>query len=493
MLGRKTILVLFSKAIMLLFNGIVYLIAVNIFLPEQFGNQKIILSIMGIFVYLTHLGLNTPYLIIMAEIDDPEKNDAYTTFFVIKFILIFLSSILITIYFIHQILKGKIPNTTDVKLMFFLLYLQNLFNVFSSIYEYSYKSQLNVAKTEIPQIFGSIIQLILSLLSVLIFENFIAYIASLIILPFTKLLFFIKFNNRFNFSKFRVYFFKRYIKLGKYYFLILLLYSLTVNLGPIISLKYLNSNLLGVYAVISSFFTLILSLQQTIESLLLSNFSLLIKKKKTIEIKKTINLFEKYTAILNGIFIFGLILFSKIILKNVMGEIYYEKGLFLYFGFMIAIMDLSIFKPYRLLLMANDDLSMILLLNSIRFILSIVSWYLLIPLIGINAMELGSWLYIIFFTIIVRIYCKEKIGIGEIPLKQLLNLVFLMFFFMLNIYIALFMPNINLIIRIMTYFLISLVYIFLLIITKIVTKSDLVFLIDILNLKKMYNYIVKDI
>ena len=95
MIGRKSILFLVSQLTGQFFSSIIYIIAVNLFLPIDFGYQKIVLSFLGLFNFIGRLGFDIPHLKIMAEQDEKTQNQCFTTFLTIRLTLSLISSVII--------------------------------------------------------------------------------------------------------------------------------------------------------------------------------------------------------------------------------------------------------------------------------------------------------------------------------------------------------------------------------------------------------------
>ena len=490
MLGRKTILVVITRIFIALIEAIAFILAVQTFLPEQFGNQKIITSLLGFFTFFATFGLSLPHIKIMSESverKDNETNTVFSTFLVIKLILIIFSTIIVSSVFLYQLNKGFIPNEKEIISIFVLIFCQYLYISIKSVFRLSLISKLNVAKTEIPAIVGSIVQFAVSLIGIFVFGNFIVYISSLMITPLIEVVFFIS-KGYFKFTRFDLNIFKRYVKLGGVFVLIDIMITVTINLGPFFFLLHYNSELLGIYAVIASFFAMIKTIGDTFQSLLLPNFTHLLINNKINELKKLIHLFEKYLTIISALLIMGLIIFAQIIITSLLGELYYNKGIYLFYFSIIVIFDIPLFKPYFNLLIAAEKLSVIFYISSLSFIFSLFSWIFLIPYLNIIGIDFGYWVFILIGVIIIRIYSQKKWNIGKPSKRLLLNLI-IVCLLIAGCLVVVSMVNLSFTYSVLFYILICGVYGVFLILSKNIKKEDIKIIKDILNTKKMVKYI----
>ena len=79
-------------------------------------------------------------------------------------------------------------------------------------------------------------------------------------------------------------------------------------------MQHFDEEALGVYFVIFSFFTMIVTLQKTFQILLIPNFISLLKNNDIKNLKKSIRLFGKYMTIMNSLLIVTGIIFGEFFL-----------------------------------------------------------------------------------------------------------------------------------------------------------------------------------
>ncbi|QEE16036.1 lipopolysaccharide biosynthesis protein [Promethearchaeum syntrophicum] len=487
MIGRKSLFIFISRTISRLFEGIIYLIAVSKFTPILFGYQQIALSFMGFFSLFSILGLETPHLKIMTDQTRFNKNEAFSTFLVIEICLITISAIIIFITFAFQLNSGLISNILELKYIFIIVFIQFLLRSFNLVFELSYRSQMNVVRTEIPFIIGHFIFFLSSLISILFLKNFILFLICYVLIELIRLIFFLFSKRSFHFTQFKFNIFKQYIKLNLIFMIPLIINTLITNLGIFFFLKSYSEELLGIYSVISMIFLVIQSLEQAFRSLLIPNFTNLLEKNDLTRIRESINLFEKYMTILNGFLILGGIFFAEIFISKLLGNIYFEKGGLFFFGCLLSLLSFPLIVPYYPLLIVTEKFKLYNLLAVLSFLFSLISWIFFIPIFDIVGINLGLWLAFFPVTIILRVYCQKHFGVGKIGKKQIFHLILLVFLFIIAFYCS--TLNLSFFLTIVILVAVLTIYFIFLLIAKILTKKDLRFFLDILNPKKMMDHI----
>ena len=488
MLGRKTLLSVISLIFLRFIQGIILILAVNVFLPIEFGYMKVAQSLLAFFIFLSDLSLSTVHLKLMAE--EREKSVAFSTYFFLKILLIIISSITFIIIIIFLLNNNLITNNLQQISIIAVVFIDHFVFTILMVYNSSFQATLKIAKKELATIIGQIFGFIFSLISILVFNSFILFLSCTIISNMFSLLLSIYYGREFKLTKIKKDLLIKYFKLDLVFLLPFFLSVLINNLGPLLFLQYYNEELLGVYNVITSLFLMIKGIELVLRSLLIPSFSILYKNNKVDEIRKSINLFEKYTAILNGVIIVIGIMFGDYILKILFGQIYFEKGLFLYFGYLISLIGFSIFGPYSPLLIASEKYKVYTGTLFISLIFSILSWVFLIPFLGILAINLGTWISIIPQTIFIRYYCFKYFKTGKLKLNNALNLVVIFSLIFVSFYF--FSLNFSFLLRIFISLFILILYLGFLISTKILTRDDLTYFINVINPKKMLDYIKEE-
>ncbi|MCP6719122.1 MAG: oligosaccharide flippase family protein [Patescibacteria group bacterium] len=484
--GRKSILILISEIIIRLLHAMTFFLAVNSFSPIFFGYQKVALSLMALFIFISTLGFLQAHNIIMAE--KGNQDDAFTIYFLIKVILTIIASIITFIIILNLINDKNFSyfNTEQIWviiIIFFELFLDS----FNQIYTRSFLSKMEIAKMQIPIIISTIIGKFFSIAVIFIFQNFYIYLIGTIITYSIKLIFSIYLGRIFHFSKINRKLLKRYIYLSIIFLLPVILDTLSTNLGPLFFLQYFDEEALGVYFVIFTFFTMIVTLQKTFQILLIPNFINLLTNNDVENLKKSIRLFGKYMTIMNSLIIVTGIIFGEFFLKNFFGIIYYEQGLYFYYGCLLFTMRFALLDPYSSVLIASNQLKLFTFLKTLNFVSALVSWIFFIPIFGIIGIELGNWIFLIPNIIIIRIYSHKKNGIGNIDIKELMHysvsvILFIICFFITSLNLGLLLSGLILLIIVG-------LYVMFLFKAKLFTRKDIEYIFDIINPKKMINYI----
>lgn len=486
MIGRKSIFVFASHIFLQFITGIIYLFAINRFLPINFGYEKIGLSLIGIFSMISTLGFKYPHVKLMSD-KNINQNDAFTTFLIVRIFLIFCSTLIILTIFIFQLKKATIPSNREIKLIVLIIYVAGLFRMLNSHFELSFRARMEVVKTEIPIMIGSIVRLIVSLISIFSLNNFYLYLFGNVLLEFTKFLLYAVFGRIFTLTNFDYKLFKKYFYLNLFFVLPLIFETLTQNLGTFFFLKYYDEKLLGVYSVFTSFFVMIRILEQSFSYLLIPSFSKLILEEKISDIKRSINSFEKYTTFLNGIIIIGGIIGAKYFITIFMGEYYYTNGIIFFYLSLFYLFKLPLFDPYSDFLIASENMKVFLLFPLMNFVFSLLSWIFFIPKYNILAIEFGVWTVLIPSSILIRLYCQKKYDFGKMEKSQILHQFILILLIILSLYST--KLGLNIIYSIISIFIVLIIYILTLFLLKIFTNNDLIFIKNTLNLKKMIEYI----
>jgi O-antigen/teichoic acid export membrane protein len=271
----------------------------------------------------------------------------------------------------------------------------------------------------------------------------------------------------------------------------IILNTLIINLGPLIFLEYFNEELLGIYSVITGFIMLIKDIESNFHLLLIPNYVNLLSNDKYEQLNTSIKVFEKYMTILNGLIIIGGIIFAEFFITNFMGDIYYDKGRYLFYGTLLSLIIFPLLVPYLSLLITKEKLKFYSVIAFSNFIFSLISWIFFIPYFNIIGIELGSWIFLIPQILITRFYCVKNFGIEKLQNRDIKHLFFL-FILIIFCFIITF-SQIQFFFLIVIFIIITGVYIIFLFSTHILEKKDIYYLLEILNPKKMRSYIRNEI
>ena len=485
MLGRKTFLSLLSLLFIRFAQGIILIIAVKNFLTVEFGYVTAAQSLLAFFLFFSDLNLSTAHLKLMAE--QKEKSVAFSTYFYLKIFLMIVSSITFIFIIIISLNLNIVTNNISQISIIIVVFFDRMVISMLMVYYYSFQATLKIAKKEMSTIIGQIIGLIFGLISILVLHNFILYLLNTTISNLFSLALCIYYGREFKLSKINKALLIRYLKLDVIFVLPFFLNVLITNLGPLIFLQQYNADLLGVYNVIANFFLMILGIQQVFRSLLIPNYSVLIQNEKYDVIKKSIDLFEKYMAILNGIIIVFGILFGDYFLRILFGQVYLDYGWFLYLGYLISLISFSILGPFTPLIVASEKFKVYTINLFISLVFAIISWIFFIPLIDIVGINIGTWISTIPQAIFIRYFCFRYFKFGKMSLKYGLNLLVISGMILISLFLYTF--HFLFFIRIIFALVLIAAYLVFLIITKLFTKKDFRYILSVINPKEMIDYI----
>ena len=144
MLGRKTLLSVISLIFIRLIQGLILVIAVNRFLPIEFGYVIVAQSLLAFFLFFSDLNLSTAHLKLMAE--EREKSVAFSTYFFLKIILIIISSITFIFIIFFSLNNDLIANNLNQTSIITVVFIDRLIFSMLMVYNYSFQATFKIAK-----------------------------------------------------------------------------------------------------------------------------------------------------------------------------------------------------------------------------------------------------------------------------------------------------------------------------------------------------------
>ena len=170
---------------------------------------------------------------------------------------------------------------------------------------------------------------------------------------------------------------------------------------------------------------------------------------------------------------------------------YLEKGLLLFYGNLYYLIWFSVVAPYTQLALALKKNLIYSATVVLDFILSLICWVVFLPSLNIIGIDLGKWIYLLPQAIILRFFINKSHKLGKMSVKNILNLVSLI---ILSIISFLLIFNFETFLsRIIIFFIVTSIYILLLLCTKVISKTDIRNILNIFNPKKMINYIKSEL
>lgn len=492
MFARKTLLTFSSSFIYYLLYGITLLLAVNKFLPADFGYLKVATSLMGFFTLFSDFSFSLLHTKLMAEKKETQ-NDYFTTYFIIKIILSSISSIILYFVISFQFNQNIIPNENYQIWIIILSYFTSLVQSFNLLFSSSFIAKLKIAKKEVAFLSSRIIGSVFILIIIFTSNNFLLYVCGSLISEVILLFLHIILSKNFRITRPKRDLIHKYFYLGAILIPPKLILTFITFLGPLLYIEFYGDyELLGVFEIIISIFIMIQLLEGTIRTLLIPNFSSLISENKFEELKRLIESFEKYVTILNSLIILGGFITGPFLIKIFLGDFYYENGLFVFYGSLISLLSFGVFVPYSALIFADMKMKIYLITIGSNLAFVLIFWIFFIPTLGIIAIDLPKWIYWIPNAIFIRYYCNKYFNIGKMSKKIINNYLILIIFVSISVFLISFVDY-NEIQAILYTIIILITYILILFVFKILNKQDLNFFVKIFNSKEMINYIKTEI
>jgi O-antigen/teichoic acid export membrane protein len=330
MSARDSLVILSTKILIKIIGIITIYFASRVFLPEYFGLITIATSLFSFFEFFADLVFRSTHLKLMSR-GDEDENILYSTYFYIKIILITLVS-LITFILIQVNLNGG--HVENVKLLYQVIeiyFIKSILTSYNQILSNTFLSKKKIIKMQFPFIMNSISVGILKLLAVLLFNDFLLYCFALIIGEIIHLILNSYYGKKFKLKRSNMDIFKKYLKPTSILMINGFISLCLSNIGPLIFVKYYSIDMLGVYNIIKSSFSIVFIVQQALTALYIPRFSSLIAKGELKELQMRTDAYEKYMLILWGILMIFGFLVGPVIIKLFFGEFYYNNGVDLLF------------------------------------------------------------------------------------------------------------------------------------------------------------------
>ena len=488
MTARDSILILISRYFSQFINIGIFFFAARKFSPESFSYLALATSLFAFFNFFSDLNFRTAHLIKMSEKKEKEElNVGFSTFLLIKIVLISVTSIVMIIVIFFQVQNQ--PSSLDpmqiqiIGIYFITSILTSIIIVFS----FTLKSQLEIVKLQIPIFFNTFVVGTLKIIAI-INNNFIFYNLSAIIGNLFMILLYLYYSKNYRLVSPSKSVFLEYLSIAVPLIIPGLISISTSNLGPFFFIQHYDQDILGVYYVIRNITLVLLIIQQSLSSLFLPSFSALIAERKIIKLKTTVQMVERYMLILWGIFTITAFIAAPIFIKLFFGEFYYIHGKnFLLFSIFV-IFDWGLWAPYGSIILALEKNKLYLFFSLFGLLTTIITWIFLIPIIGLIALSIGPYIGYFMSIPVGRYVIHKEFGFGA-PTKKIITLVTInLLFVAISVGITQLIAFELLILLIAT-FCVLVLYVFIIFIFKVITKEDFLYIRNIFNLKKFFNYI----
>lgn len=484
--GRKSYILSIISIIIFGFNAIFLFLSVKIYLSREFGFLLVVNSIFAFFLFFSDFEFVSTHAKKVAE-KKYSIHIYFSTYMIIKIILLIIMSIIFYAIIKIQIdLRLISSDPLQIKILN-ILFISNVILSINHLYSGTFQGQMKIIKMELPNLIGTIARALFSFIVIILSLNFLYFIFAILLGQIITFIIYFFYGKDYYSFKFNFSCLKEYLSFGFITIIPKILFVFIMNLGPLIYLMYFEENTLGIYFILSQIFFFFALIKNSLLKVFLPSFSSDIQSNKIEHLKLSLKLYEKYMLIFSFCLIITIFLFGKYFIDflNNFGNLNIgQNGLyFLYFSSLFSL-SWALYSPYSTLLYVAKKYSMYILHTTIMLIFSLISWFFLIPKLGIIALDLGRWISFIFNLLIIRFYTIRKLNIGAIDKENKIILEILAILF-IPVFIIIFLPyKFNILIN----FLLWIVLIFSFFITlkkfNIITKSDYNFIKNISYFKK---------
>lgn len=365
----------------------------------------------------------------------------------------------------------------------------NFFQRFYTFFSATYTALGKVAIREVMHVSQSVSKLVGVLLLFYIGFDLISLSYVYLFSSFIPLLFGYYFFGNINFGAFSLVKFKDYL-----YFTFPLFFSeglstLFQRLDKLIIAFFLNFTVLSIYVICMSLVNILKFLNKSLGITVFPKINSKLSSNKFSEVQELIEKTNRLLIIFTTFTLFGIILFTDNILLQIYGPEYeagYELLVLLFIGFLFRLLSIS----SAWILLSREKQYLISKLDIFRIILISFSMVSLLHFKLIDAfIALGfSWILGEFIYLVLCFYYSQRDRIIEIKfgLSRLPILLLLLPSILLCIFVN-YSPHANLTIEALL-FAIFLVYWYLLTYLGIISKNEIIEILESLNLRKLINY-----
>ncbi|QLH74245.1 MAG: oligosaccharide flippase family protein [Methanomassiliicoccales archaeon] len=499
MLGRKSLLVFLGSTISSALGFICLFFITNYVGVDKYGTVILMTSILTTINVIADLGFSSAHIKRISEGQDVD--DCVSTFVLIKINLtcLFVIASFLAL-FIWMAALGR--TITDVSRDVFLVML--LFEVFvnlSNIAVITFQGRSEVAKVQFLQILNPLVRLPLVVLiafagssAVLLAVTYMLGAMAMMIASFLMI-------KRARFRWKRPTLFRSYLTFTVPIIVVTIVSTLYLNIDKIIIGLAIDNVHVGYYSTVQTFLGVIAAIGTAVSVLTFPNFSYLFGQGRVSEVREKALAAERYISMVSLPLVIVLVMFPSEVLSTLFGPDLAEGGdalRFLAIGTYIVMIN----QPYSSQLLAANRPDILAKSTIIGFAIGTGLFLLLIPkeLYGISTMGMGlagAGIAIIMSnlgqTLIVRSAAK---GLSGLALNMRMSLQFLTAIFIgILSHVVFFLMDIEPFLSIRLFFVvlgIPVLFYTLLIIFNEVSKEDIKYFKELINIKKMVQYIINE-
>lgn len=458
--------------------------------PNVVGTLAFAMSFVALFRFLTDMGIDTAQQKLISSTNDIE--DYITTYTILKIILSFLFVILIASYYYIQVyvFNNKELEVPDVRAVILLYIAINFLDSLSYIFRTNFIARTERAIVEIPSFIQTATDKIVRILLILLGFGAVALSVSslmcvILVFPINYILF-----RNYRFGRFRKDLIPQYLTISLPVIFIMFAQQWMENIDRIL-LKTLHGTYeLGLYTASFSLSAPVKLLGTSIGSLFFPSFSRLLFINQKDEITRLISTYQKYLICFFMPVVVMMILFSKQIVVTLFGIKYLET--IKYFPVILATIFIYIYSlPYLNLAYAKGLFKKIAIVSVILLCVQIVLIYVLSAEGLFNLKGLGTAIALLM-TNVSLFFIYHRISRQIIPIYLDRRIFALVIF--------------GAVIGVFSKFLLNrgshpswIIVLYLAIMlgfewkTKILEKSDFHFLVNLINIRSLFEYVKKEI
>lgn len=496
MLAQKFAVSYISKIVVQIVQMATSLVVARLVGPGVLGTLAYGLAFASMFSVISDLGIGSVHMRILSERKEDEK-DCNSTFLTLKIILIFTYVVMTLLFFFYKKYVQKSGFESNDQETVVLIYIgititTQFFNFFSSFWA----AKLEQVKQDLPIIIQTVVyqllRIVLALLGYKAVELAVGnFFAVLIVIPLYFWL-----GRDIKLGSFKWSIAKKYIGLSIPLIIILFSQVVIYSLDKIYLQSQTDLKILGNYSAGLALASFIKTIENSLGLLFFPLFSRYITEN---QVDKVVDVIRKYEKI-NFFLIMPLVLIASITSRELILITYGNKFNLASDVFSFAILSFfvsTVTLPYANILtgLGKFKESSIIWLSSV-FIFVILA-YVLVDKNNFNLSAKGMAMSILgtnLFLLFTYLFYIKKIASFKIRLlTQRSLIVFNLSFFALVFLAYSLMPKINTLLTILLGLPVFLLCLVLMWVFKLVEKEDLIILKNLVNPKKMNNYIKSEL
>lgn len=493
MLAQKLILGYSSRLVIQFIQIVVGVIVARIAGPSVIGTMAFGLAYVSMFSFLSDLGTSTAHIKLIT--DGENEGDCITTFAYIKVsLIVFFTTVVLIVLVVQRIIFKHNFESSEHDLVIILTLITAFIGEFFKIPQTTFIAHVEQAKQDIPEMLNNIMHQVFRLIVVFLGYKAVALVcsrllATILIIPFYIFLF--RHYPRGKFDK----------RLAKKYFsislpVIIILFSQTIiHWADKVILQFLtNSKEVGYYAAAFGFTHFITLIQSSTGTIFFPTFAKNIVDGNYEAINNRIRKYERF----NFIYVFPLIalfaIFSDVIIKLILGS-QYLATIPIFSIIILAVFIPVLSLPYGNILLGKGlfKLSAKTYFGAMLFFVVVAFSMVSQSMFNLGGVGIATALLLsnILLGVLYLFFINEKAP--EVKILQSRNVMFYGLLYSILFYLISNQFSHSLTRAVIASLIYLIGYWGGLVLFKLTYKEDLLFVMEILSLKKMKNYIINEV